>query len=52
MQPVLGDDQDSIGAQRKNEAEIIPITAAILSDLHFPGKKTPMRPTFQLAQAK
>jgi hypothetical protein len=44
MKPVFGDDQDPIGAQRKIEAEMVPITAAILSDLHFAGKKTPGQP--------
>jgi len=36
-----GNDPDPIGAQRKIEAELVPITAAILSDLQLAGKKTP-----------
>jgi hypothetical protein len=35
---------DRIGAQQNFDAEMIPITAAILSDLYLPGKKTPELP--------
>jgi hypothetical protein len=41
LESARGDDPDQIGAQRKIEAELVPITAAILSDLQLAGKKTP-----------
>jgi len=42
MKPAFGDDHDSIGAKRKIEAEMVSANAAILSDLHRAGKKTPV----------
>jgi hypothetical protein len=41
LESACGDDPDPIGAQRKIEAELVPITAAILSDLQLAGKKAP-----------
>jgi hypothetical protein len=44
MKPVFGDHHDPIGTQRKIEAEMVPITGAILSDLQLAGKKIPGQP--------
>jgi hypothetical protein len=41
LKSVFGDAHDPIDAQRKIEADMVSITAAILSDLQLAGKKTP-----------